>query len=243
MFEKLLSFVGDNEEAKTLINALKATQESNVETINTLERKVTDITDTRDKYKSGNTLVKSILGVDAVNEDTINEAIKALKGGKGDGASKAEIDSLKELLKNATDKSTSITSEYENKIQSMALDNALANAGLGLNVANEAMYGIVSNLVRDGAVFEEDKIVYKANGTTVYGTDGTPLTLTGKISALKTDPNYAGLFKPDVQSGTGTPSNQSGVTGIKKFSDMTSGELVELNRTNPSEYQRLKNKQ
>jgi len=207
MFEQLRAFVGDNAAALALIDTLEGTTTSNIQTINDHEKTINEIKGTRDKYKGGNTLIKSLLGVEAVNEETIKEALKALKGGKGDEQSLAEIENLKGLLEKATNDNTDLKTGYEGKLQSMALDNALANAGLGANVANEAMYGIVSALVREGATFENDAIVYKnIDGTTAYGKNNTPLGITDKIDQLKTDPNYAGLFKVDVNPGSGSPA-------------------------------------
>lgn len=229
MFEQLKVFVGDNAEALKLIDTLEATTTSNVQTINDHEKTIKEIKDTRDKYKSGNALVKSVLGVDAVNEDTIKEAIKALKGGRSDEKSLAEIDNLKKLLKDATNENVAIAQSYQDRLQSMALDNALANAGLGANVANEAMYGIVSGLVREGATFENDVIVYKnQDGSTIYGNDKVPLTLESRISQLKSDDNYKGLFKVDVASGTGTPPRSGG--GVNNIEHASATEMMKAGR-------------
>jgi len=220
MFEKLRAFVGDNAEALKLLDTLEGTTSSNVQTINDHERTISEVKETRDRYKQSSTDIKSLLGLEVVNEEAIKEAIKALKSGKGDDKSLAEIENLKGLLEKATHDNKSLTSGYEGKLQSMALDNALANAGLGANVANKAMYGIVSDLVREGATFEDDKIVYKKpDGTTIYGKDNTPLTMPNKIDQLKADPNYAGLFKVDVKSGSGgNPNPGQGGESTEKLS-------------------------
>lgn len=230
MFEKLRAFVGDNAEALKLIDTIEGNSSENVQKINDLESKVAAVTETRDRYKSGNALVKSILGVDTVNEDTIKEAIKSLKGGKQDDTSKAELEKLQDLLKAAENEKSTLKSEYEGKLNTMALDNALANAGVGAKVANEAMYKVVTGLVREGAVFEDGKIVYKAeDGTTVYGNDKTPLTLSGKIEQLKSDPSYAGLFVPDVNSGIGTPPG-GGDGADKKVETLSPTEMMKSGR-------------
>ena len=231
MFEKLKAFVGDNAEALALIDTLEGTSTSNVQKINTLETENAAVKETRDKYKSGNALVKSILGVDTVNEETIKEALKSLKGsGKDDSKSLAEIENLKTLLKGSTDELENTKTDYEGKLQSMALDNALANAGLGADVANEAMYKIVSELVRDGAVFEDDKIVYKnADGSTQYDDDKQPLGIDSKVNQLKSDPSYAGLFKVDVISGSGTPPKPGGAN-LDQTKDLTPNQKMAAGR-------------
>lgn len=231
MFEKLRAFVGDNAEALALIDTIEGTSNENVQKINDLETTVEAVKQTRDQYKAGNALVKQVLGVDQVNEDTIKEAIKALKGGKGDDANKAEIDNLKKLLKETADERDNLKKDYEGKLQSMALDNALANAGLGANVANEAMYGIVADLVKKGAVLDGDQIVYKnEDGSTIYGDDKQPLNIQTKMDQLKNDPSYAGLFKVDVVAGSGTPPRQGGANITADTKEMSPSQKMAAGR-------------
>jgi hypothetical protein len=207
MFEKLKAFVGDNAEALELIKSLEETSTSNVDRINTLERQVSDVTETRDKFKIANTHIKDVLGLDVVNEELIDEALAKLKGGKGDEASLAEIANLKDLLTKSEGEKNQLTQSYEGKISTMALDNEIANSGIGANVLNEAMFGIVTGLIKQGASYNDGKIVYKnEDGSTVYGADKQPLTLSGKMESLKSDPSYAGLFKPVSNPGGGAPT-------------------------------------
>ena len=213
MWEQLLAFVGDNAEAQKLIKTLEVNATSNVDRINTLERQVTDVTATRDNFKKGNTLVKSLLGLETVNEDSLNGALAKLKGNKGDETLTAEITNLKDLLAKSTDENKSLVTGYEGKISTMALDNEIANSGVGANVLNEAMFGIVTGLIKQGASYDNGKIVYKIeDGSTVYGADKQPLTLSGRMESLKNDANYAGLFKPVGNSGGGAPIGK-GPTG------------------------------
>lgn len=211
MFEQLKASVGDNAEALGFIKTLEDNSKSSVETINNLERKVTEVTQTRDKYKAGNSLVKSVLGLDTVNEETIGEAIKALKGGKDDDKSKAEIDNLKTLLEKATNDNSNLTSDYEGRIQSMALKNSLRDLGLGSLASSPQTEGDLLRHLESGAVFENDSIVYKnQDGTTVYGTNGKPLTPAEKLNSIKSDSAYAPYFKADVKRGTDTPTGSTG---------------------------------
>lgn len=211
MFKELLELVGDNERGKEIIASLQTTSENNVATINKLEGQVSDIASTRDKFKSGNSLVKSVLGLDEVNEDSLNAYLESAKKGKGDEQSIAEINNLKELLKQATDNVQTVTTGYESKLSTMALDNEIANSGVGASFSNEAMAKIGLGLIKSGATYEDGKIVYKKeDGSTLYNTAGTPMTISDKLSELKSDANYTGFFKPDTNSGGGTPPNQGG---------------------------------
>lgn len=232
MFEKLRAFVGDNAEALALIDTIEGTSNDNVQKINDLETTVEAVKQTRDQYKNGNALVKQVLGVDQVNEETIKEAIKALqKGSKGDDASKAEIDNLKNLLKETTDERENLKKDYEGKLQSMALENAIANSGLVTTVANEEMYSIVADMVKKGAVLDGDQIVYKnEDGSTVYGDDKQPLNIKSKMDQLKNNPQYAGLFKVDVIAGSGTPHKQGGANLDVKTTDLSPKQKMDAGR-------------
>ena len=219
-YEQLLALIGDNAEAKTFIASIQQTSKDNTDKINTLERKAGEFKTSLDKFKLGNTLIKTSLGIDTLNEETLNEALSNLKGGKGDEKLTAEIANLKTLLETANSDKTTQSNEYESKLQTMALDNAISNSSVGANVANEAMFGIVKNLIKDGATYENGEIVYKnSDGTTAFSGSGKPMNINDKISALKSDANYAGLFKPDANGGSGTPpQNNGGSTGLKRGS-------------------------
>ena len=81
------------------------------------------------------------------------------------------------------------------------------------------MYKLGISLIKDGAVFENGSIVYKkADGSTDYGSGTTPMGVLDKMNALRADTNYAGLFKPDVNSGGGKPPNGGGDTKGKTMS-------------------------
>jgi len=231
MFEQLRALVGDNAEAIKLIDQAESTSTANVQKINELETTVTAVKQTRDQYKGGNALVKSVLGIDAVNEDTIAEALKKFKGtGKGDEASKAEIENLKKLLKEAEDERENLTQGYEDKIQSMTLEKAIAGSGIAGAAANEEMFEILTGLVKAGASIEGGKVVYKnEDGSTVYGEDKQPLDIKGKVEKLKANPAYAGMFKVDIKPGGGTPP-QGGGTITTGSEGMSSTEMMKAGR-------------
>ena len=246
MFKKLKALASGNEEMLGMIDTLEANSKSSVETINNLERKVSEITETRDKYKSGNSLVKSVLGLDTVNEETITEAINALKKSKGDEQSIAEINNLKTLLEKATHDNSNLTSDYESKLQSMALKNSLRDLGLGSLASSPQTEGDLLRHLQNGAVHENDSIVYKnADGTTIYGANGKPLTPAEKLESMKTDTAYAPYFKADARSGTGSSNHSGGSHDMKKYFDSKSPEFsltkqAEIFKTNPDLYKSLK---
>lgn len=229
-FKKLRELLGENSEALKMIDTLEGNSSTNVETISRLERSITDITETRDKFKSGNSLVKKVLGLDQLNETTLEDALALLKGNKGDDASKAEIENLKGLIEKANSDASDSKNGYESQIQTMALENAIANSGIGADVANKEMLTIVMGLVKQNATYEDGKIVYKNNGTTVFDADNKPVTIESRVNALKSDVNYAGLFKADSNGGSGTrPNGQSG-SGTNNLEGMNPTEMMKAGR-------------
>ena len=241
MFEELKTLVGDSERGREIVASLESTSIANVSTINALENKVSDITSTRDKFKSGNSLVKSVLGLDEVNEESLKAFMEKSKSKSGDDASIAEINNLKELLKSANDNSQSLAKDYEGRISTMALDNEIANSGIGTAFANDDMYKMGLGLIKNGATYEDGKIVYKKDdGSTEYNAAGTAKTISDKLSELKSNPNFSGMFKPDVRSGGDAPSNNKGGTGTKRFADYTGAELSALRASDPQAYEALK---
>lgn len=226
--EKVKALLSDNSEAQQFVSSLAEKAENATqltEKVNSLELKANEAINSRQQLKE---LIKNTTGLSEVSED----ALKSLLGNKlkGDDKSIAEINNLKKLLEEASNESKNISQTYEQKLQKLALDNALANAGLGANVANEAMYGIVAQLVKDGATYENDSIVYKnADGTTKYGNNGKPMTINDRVAELKSDTNYAGLFKLDVKSGSGTPPlSVSGKSVVTE--DMTPSQMMAAGR-------------
>jgi len=216
-FKTLLALLSDNSAAQTFLTALN-TQAENANTlitkVNDLEGKNAEIIASRKHNDTKYAEMLKLLGVEELTPEAVETFKKINKG--GDEALKAEIDNLKGLLEKAGNEHTTLTSDYEGKLQSMALKNALANAGLGANVANEAMYGIVAGLVSEGAIYENDTVVYKKGDVTIYGDDNKPLTLEGKITQLKADESYTGLFKTDIKPGGGTPPHQRTPGGAPK---------------------------
>ena len=228
-YKQLMELVGDNSEAVTFIQSMETNATTNVETINNLERSIVDIKSTRDDFKKGNTLVKSLLGLEHINEETIGDFLKS-KNGKGDEAITAELENVKSLLANAENEKNGITSDYESKIQKMALDNEIAQSGVGASFANDSMYKLGLNLIKDGATYENGSIVYKnSDGTTAYN-GSNPMGIKDKIESLKSDANYAGLFKPETNNGGGgTPPNQT-PSSTPATQGMSSTEMMKAGR-------------
>ena len=208
-FEKLKGFVGDNQEALEVIKSLESASTANVERINSLESQVNDIKSTRDKYKQGNSLVKDLLGLENINEESLSEFLSNNKAGKGDEKLTAELDNLKQLLEKANNEKESIATEYEGKLSNMALTNAIRDLGIGSLASSPIAEQTILNYLKEGATLEDGKIVYKKeDGSTVY--NGTSImTPAEKLESLKSDENWKPFIKADINSGSGTREPQS----------------------------------
>lgn len=219
-FKELKELLGENSDAVSFVDTLETNTTNNVERINALEKSLDDTKTTRDKYKQGNSLVKSLLGLEQINEDTLNDFLSNNKG-KTDETLSAELKNLKDMLEKTTTEKESIVSEYENKIGKMALDNEIALSGVGTLFQNEEMYKLGMGVIKQGATFENGEIVYKnEDGTTVYN-GSSPMNLKDKVESLRSNPSYSGLFKGQTQGRNGGGmSNQANGSNFQPKSNM-----------------------
>jgi len=237
-FEELQTLVGDNEEAKVFVNSLQSTQKDNVTRINTLETQVTDITTTRDKYKNGNKLIKDSFGLENINEDSISEYLSNMKKGKNDEAFTSEITNLKSLLETATNEKTTLTNDYESKIQDIGITNSLRDLGIDSLASSTRTAQDILRELKSGAMVENGEIVYKKDGQTEY-INGKVATPADKLSQLKSSDEFKPYFKPDALNGSGT-QNSNG-NGNKKPAEYTESERIDMSRNNPTLFKQIFN--
>ena len=220
--KELLALLDGNDTGKAFVTALseKANNADDLITkINGLESKNSEILGSRKNRDEKYSEMLGLLGVEELTAEAIQEFKKS---GKGDEKSIAEISNLKGLLEAANLNTSNITKDFETKLSTMALDNEIANSGIGANVANKEMFSIVTSLVKQGAVFKDGGIVYQnADGSTAYGANNQPMTITDKMNTLKSDVNYSGLFKPDSNGGSGTPPSNNGSGTINSTMNAT----------------------
>lgn len=212
-FEQLKAIIGDNAEAKTIIDSLESASTNNVAKINDLETKFNEAKNGRDSLKN---LIRETTGLDEVNADSINDFVTKLKSTKGDEKLTAEIDNLKGLIEKANGEKESIVSEYESKLQNMALTNSLRDLGIGSLAVNPLAEKMMLEHLKEGASLDGDKIVYRnADGSTMY--NGTNvLTPADKLEQMKTSDDWKAFIKGDVNSGSGArESNGNANNNIK----------------------------
>ena len=217
----LMALVGDNAEAKTFITGMDESSKANVQKINDLEGKLVEYGGTRDKYKQGNSLVKEVLGLDQLNKESLDEALSKLKSGKPDETTLAEITNLKTVIETLTNDKTTLTSDYESKLDNMALTNDIRDLNIGSMSSTGAAEQMILSQLKNGAVREDGKIVYKQDGKTVYN-NGVLETPSTRLETMKADENYAPFFKATTKGG----SNTSGKDGQGN---------VDVSKLNPTE--------
>ena len=222
----IIALVGDNAEAKTFLEDIDTSTATNVQRINKLEKTNGDLLGEVKNYKLGNTLIKSKLGIEKVDEETIDGALKSRKD--GDESLLAEIENYKTQLSSSNAEKETILSESNTKFQDMVLTNSLRDLGIdGMASSTEAAKVLLSNL-KNGASLDGSNIVYKnEDGTTMFN-GGNAMTTKEKLATMKSDPAFSPFFKNDAENGTNTreSSNNSGAN----TQSMSSTEMMKQGR-------------
>ena len=229
---------GDTEKATEIAKALKPKFEQTVKDLKDYEEKSSGAIETRDKAKAKLKEVAKALGLD--KDDLSADKIKALvKSGKNDEEYKVEIANLTELLEKKETEYKSSLEEKDQRFSDQLVEVEIAKLGLTSDVVDDKRFlSIVTDHLKDGAVIEDGKVIYKNSDGTVRDDSGRPVSVAERMEAFKADTENANLFNSTINGGGGAQGN--GATGGKKWGDMTSGELTELRKANPAEYDRLK---
>ena len=111
-FEKLSALDGISAEMKVIIDEGKATYDAAIQAVTDTKVKLGEYAETRDSFKQRNTLVKDILGIDKINEESVRKAISG------------DADKLSELAKTIQGLQSE-NSVYKNKttVQDLAIKN------------------------------------------------------------------------------------------------------------------------
>ena len=205
-FKQLLELLNENQEAQNFIKGIQETQETNVLTINKNETLINNLKGDLDKFKQGNNLVKSTLGLEQLNEESLSQALNSLKKGDLDEKSRLEIENLKSELSN----STSLLTEKENAFNTQIRELKLGTQLSDLLVKN----GVLPNAVKSASREVSQMIKYDDNnnpiflnedGSTKY-LNGKPMGLEDAVTDIKTTHDY--MFVRDTKSGGGSQGNE-----------------------------------
>lgn len=237
----ILEKLSDDSEMVQFVNSLND-KAQNVDTltakVNSLENKATEAINSRQSIKD---LVRGTLGVEEISEDNL----KALLDNKSkpDEKALAEITNLKGLLEKANSEKTELSSSYESQMNDLVLTNNLRDLGIGALASTPAMEATILQMMKDGATREGDKVLYKnQDGTTIYSESGKEMTPNDKLNQLRANSDYAPLFKPTTNSGTGTSGNKGTSSGSTRKSEMSNSEKGSYIKEHGQEaYMQLKN--
>ena len=207
-FEKLMELVGDNDEAKNFVKGVQETQETNVQTINKNENLINNLKDDLGKFKKGNELVKTKLGIDQLNEDSLNEALQTKNKG-GDEKLIKEIENLKSELDSTSSKYEDTVKQYNSQIQELKVGSKLDDISSNFEfVDNQARKDAIT-FVKQQMKFNENNepVFLNEDGTTKY-LDGKPMGLDDAFKSIESERPY--MFAPSTKGGSQSTSNDGG---------------------------------
>jgi len=230
---------GDTDKALEIAESLQPKFEQTIAELSTFEGKLSDAVNTRDKAKGK---IKTLADVFGITEDdlTPEKAKELLKVNKNGDEYKADIENLTKLLAEKDVAYNSSLAEKDNLFKDKLIEIDIAKIGINSDVVNDKALSLVVSALKTGATIEDGAIVYKdANGAIIRNGAGRPKDVSEMMADFKSDASNSFLFKATNNGGGGAQS--TGAATTKKFSEYNGAELVELNRTNPAEYQRLKN--
>ena len=207
-----------------------------------------DAIETRDKAKAKlklgeaklNEIQTSLSLEDDFTIDMVNDKIKtAGNSDEIEAKYKGDIDALRTAL---SDKDNSIV-DLQTKFDDTMFTNAISQSGVMDNYVSDTMArDNIINMYKQNTIFEDGKIYAKDTATGKVATDletGVKLGLDSVTTHINSKLNPMYLTADIKAQGGGKPPVGGQPTG-KKFSEYSSGELTELNRTNPTAYQALK---
>lgn len=230
---------GDTDKATEIAKKLQPAYEQTVKDLKDYEEKFSGSISSRDKAKAKLREVAEALGLpeDNLSTETVKELIKV---GKDGDKYKADVDNLTELLAQKDAEYKTSLEEKDRKYSDMLVENEIAKLGLTSDVVdNPRIRALVIDHLKEGAVIEDGVVVYKDGDVTVRDGSGRPVSVAERMEAFKADAENVDFFKPTIDGGGG-PKGNTGGKASKKFDEYSSGELVELKRTNPAEYERIK---
>lgn len=232
------SMLGEMEDGETKTNLLNAFGNVRLDFDQAIQKRV-DIKNDFDSYKSS---VTSKLGTD-ISEYTVPTQSDDLEKLKQDLETKYNTDT-QQLRDNVSEWENKYT-QSNTKLEDMLFSSEVEKAGLltGFNTENPMVKDMLLKKIKDSLILQEG-VFYVKDGTTG---DKARDIKTGEFLPAKSvsdgmlaSPEWTPFVSPKAQaSGMGTQTTTTTTTG-KKFADYTSGELVEMRRTNPAQYELLK---
>ena len=202
--------------AAQTLTEYQTTTTNNLGRISELERDLRTAAEKRDALK---TTIRNATGLDEITEEALSEALKS-----GDGQAevyKGEIKQLQDKLLESASAVDKVSAQYEEQIFGLQLDRVVNMIGANTEVHNSHAYKVVMDELSKNAVFDGKDIVYKnEDGTTIYADGGNPATVKSQYEALRSNDDFAYLFKEQFVKGGGKaptgPTTTSGGETIRR---------------------------
>ena len=233
MFEELIESASTfaNEE---FVNKLKKVAKTTEQNIDGLTEKATvyekDLKKAVEKRDTLRDTVKNTLGIEEINEDSLKAII-----------TNPDVNKLQDMLQNTKTEYETKLNTYEKELKDKELNVRILESGVLDSVKSNIGKKLLLDELRSNATIDSDgNVSYTdSEGTTVYGTDGKPLTVSEKIKSLYKNEDYSVFFPNKSGGGKQGGDNPSGM-GLKDLAKMTRSEKAKLMaEMSPSEYQEL----
>ena len=214
-WEEIKALVGDDAKLGTFIDSQESSSTENVTRINTLETKNNDLIVEVKNFKKGNTLTKSVLGIDGeLNEDTLKEALGNKKGGDVEllskyNANKIELDERNGVI-------SKLESSHKEALLQKDVEYSYSELGINTMLSSDADDEDRANIKKffmNGSTSVDGKTVFlEENGTTRYNADNKPYTMEDRKQEFLNKKTNASLISSEyfVKSGGSTKSSNSG---------------------------------
>jgi hypothetical protein len=208
----------------------------------------------RDEAKQSFTTYKQTINnlIGSDNPEDIKGKLEELSKSKNTDVDKlkADLDAKHQAdlktLRDEVDAERSKYSELSSKHESMLFNAEVEKQGLlqGFKTDNPRVKEMLVGEIRDKLILEDGVFYVKDGSTGDKARDiksGDYLSAKSISESMLQSNEWADFVKPEVKAnGGGTPPANNTTTQGKKFSDYTAGELVELRRTNPQQYEALR---
>lgn len=212
---ELLKLIADgkSEEAQALADKISAKITALDGEVTKQESMKLDAIKTRDEAKKRLKEVATELGVD--NIDNVSDAIEGIKSKKGnkedDSVLQKEIETLKTELQAAVAEKNQSDETYKQQLLSVALEKDIATI-LPKHKAKASATPYIIKAIKDRAVYEDGKVMFKnEDGTTVRaeGRDATLDDIVKSMQAKEKADNESMFFDIGVEK-SGAGNNQGG---------------------------------
>ena len=190
-------------------------------------------------------LDKEVVGLKVTNENLKSEKTEAIEKAREakdlvlaaeEAKAKAEGDTeaLKRISETREQEATAKLNEFKNTIQAEKVTNMLGQVVDSVGASGQLKEDL-HDLIKSRYEFGYDMDAHTA---TVRGDGVSSIEELTKI--IKESGRYDAYLPSDGSTGGGSQGNNGAGASTKNFSEYTSGELVELKRSNPAAYDKLR---